>query len=79
MFNGSFFPFMFFPLFLLFGIIGFVIGIGSFVFWVMMLVDVIQRKFKDPNEKLIWILVIIFAHIVGALIYYFLVKRTHKK
>lgn len=63
---------------LLFGLIGFAIAVGSFVFWILMLVDVIQRKFKDPNEKIVWVLVIIFTHIVGAIIYWFLVKR-HKK
>lgn len=72
------FPFVFFPLFFLFGLLGAVIAIGSTVFWVLMLVDVLQRKFKDPNEKLIWVLVIIFAHIVGALLYYFLVKKNKK-
>lgn len=73
------FPFIFFPFIVFFGLIGFILAIGSFVFWVVMLVDAIQRKFKDPNEKIIWVLVIIFTHIVGAIIYWFLVKRHDRK
>jgi hypothetical protein len=51
------------------------IGIASFVFWIMMLIDVVQRKFPEENDKIIWVLVVIFAQIIGALIYYFVVKR----
>ncbi len=70
------YPFIFFPF--LFGFLGLLVGIGSFVFWVLMLVDAIQRKFKEPNEKLIWVLIIIFAHIIGAILYYFLIKKKDK-
>jgi hypothetical protein len=51
---------------LLFGLIG---------FWIWMLIDAIKRKFKEDNEKLIWILVLLFANWLGAIIYYFAVKR----
>lgn len=40
------------------------------LFWVVMLVDVVQRRFADPTTKLIWVLVVIFTHFVGALVYY---------
>jgi uncharacterized membrane protein len=39
------------------------ISILAFIFWILMLVDCIKRKFKEDSEKLI-----------GALIYYFVVK-----
>lgn len=55
------------------------ISIFSFVFWILMIVDCVKRKFKEDSEKIIWILVIVFAGIVGALIYYFIVKRKDKK
>ncbi len=45
------------------------------VFWIVMLIDCLMRPFKDKSEKLIWILVLIFTNILGALIYYYLVKR----
>ena len=51
------------------------------VFWLWMLIDCLKRqdeKFAiDGNHaKLIWVLVIIFTGLIGALIYYFLIKRT---
>ncbi len=63
-------------------IFGLIIGglaIFSFVFWILMVVDCVKRKFKEDTEKIVWLLVIIFAGIVGALIYYFIVKRKEKK
>ena len=47
----------------------------SIVFWIYMLVDSIQHKYKDSNDKVVWVLVIIFTGIIGAMIYYFVVKR----
>ncbi len=55
------------------------IAIFAFVFWILMLVDCIQRKYKQENDKIIWVLVIIFTGIIGALIYYFIVKKKDKE
>lgn len=48
--------------------------------WLWMLIDCLKRpddKFAIGGNyaKLIWVLVIIFIGLIGALIYYFLVKR----
>jgi hypothetical protein len=45
--------------------------------WVWMLVDCIQREFppQDQNSKIVWILVIVLAGWLGALIYFFVVKK----
>lgn len=45
------------------------------LFWVAMLVDVLQRRFSDPTVKLIWVLVVIFTHFVGALVYYIVGRK----
>ncbi len=46
-------------------------------FWIWMLVDAIRRpKFPD---KILWVLVIIFTFIVGAVVYFLLIKRQDKK
>jgi hypothetical protein len=47
------------------------ISIASFVFWIVELIDVCRREFPDPNSKIIWLLVVVLAHGLGALIYYF--------
>ncbi len=57
------------------GLIMFVIGVLAFIFWIAMLIDGLKRKFKNDTEKIVWILVLIFTYILGALIYYFIVKH----
>ncbi len=47
------------------------------VFWTWMLIDCLQRKKFD--DKLVWILVLIFLNLFGAFLYYILVKRKKKK
>ena len=53
--------------------------IASMVFWIMMLIDAVQRKFSKENDKILWVLVIVLAGIIGALLYYFMVKRKGKQ
>ena len=48
------------------------------VFWIWMLADCLGRKFKGENEKLLWALVILFGNIIGASLYYFMVKHKVK-
>ena len=44
------------------------------IFWIVELIDAARREFPDPNSKIIWILLIVFLHGLGALIYYFVGK-----
>jgi hypothetical protein len=53
----------------LFGLLFLVIAILLFVFWIMMLVDCIKNPGLSSNERIIWILVIVFFNWLGALIY----------
>ena len=70
---------IFFGLLWLFWIIIIGLFIGLFVFWIMMIVDVAQRKFPEQNQQLTWILVVVLASYIGAIIYYFVVKRKDKE
>ena len=54
------------------------IGALLFVFWIMMLVDSATRKFKEGHDKIVWVLVNIFAGIIGSLIYYFVIYIKDK-
>ena len=47
------------------------------VFWIWMLVDCATKEPDQGNDKVVWILVILFTHWVGALIY-FLVRRPER-
>jgi hypothetical protein len=51
----------------------------ALIFWIIMLVDSIKHKYKDKDDKIIWVLVIALLGIIGAIIYYFVVKIEDKK
>ena len=68
------------------GIMGFVLGLGILtffiiigvaVFWLWMLIDLLQRKKFD--DKLVWLVALIFLNILGAVLYYFLVYSKRRK
>jgi uncharacterized membrane protein YidH (DUF202 family) len=42
---------------------------AAFAFWIWMLVSAIQNKGLNGTEKVIWVLVIIFLHFLGAFLY----------
>jgi len=47
------------------------IALALFVFWIWMLVSAVQNKGLTEGEKIAWVLVIVFVHCLGALIYFF--------
>ena len=57
-------------------IIGLIIYL--FVFWILMIIDAAQRRFKDGAEKIVWVLILIFLGILGAIIYYFIIKKPNR-
>ncbi len=56
------------------GFILLVFGLAYFVFWIFTLVDIINGRFKDPSMKVIWVVVIIFAQLIGPIIYWAIAK-----
>ena len=47
------------------------LGLLSLAFWIWMLIDAIKNPRLDGNQRIIWVLVIIFIPCLGSLIYYF--------
>ena len=43
----------------------------TFAFWIWMLVHAITNNGLTDIEKLIWVIVILFTHFIGAAIYFF--------
>ena len=43
----------------------------TFAFWIWMLVHAISNNGLTDIEKLIWVIVILFTHVIGAVIYFF--------
>lgn len=52
------------------------LGLLYFVLWIYCLVDVLRSDFKDPNMKLIWTVILLFAQVVGPLAYLAIGKST---
>ncbi|MBC7892194.1 MAG: PLDc N-terminal domain-containing protein [Sphingobacteriaceae bacterium] len=40
------------------------------VLWVVALIDVLRSSFRQPNDKLIWVVVVILLPVLGALLYF---------
>lgn len=48
------------------------LAVFAFAFWLWMLIDCLSRKkFED---KLVWVIVLLFLNVIGAILYYILVK-----
>ena len=53
------------------------IGFGGTIFWIWMIVECATKEPNQGNDKIVWILIIVLAHWLGALIYYF-VRRPRR-
>jgi hypothetical protein len=56
------------------GLVGGLIGLLLTIFWLWMLIDAVTSSSIQGTEKIVWVLVILFTHILGALIYYFVAR-----
>jgi len=50
-----------------------------FLLWLIALVDILRHGFKGQNEKLIWLLVILFVPFFGPILYYFIGRKNKLK
>ncbi|HCX22169.1 MAG: hypothetical protein CMB80_18865 [Flammeovirgaceae bacterium] len=46
------------------------IALFLFAVWIWTLVDIIQGEFKDNNEKLLWIILVILLPFIGTILYF---------
>lgn len=53
------------------------LGLAALAFWTWMLIDCIRNEPHEGHDRLLWVLVIVFTKIVGALIYFF-VRRPER-
>ncbi len=53
------------------------IGLGGFVLWIWTLIDCITNESDQGNDRIVWVVVIAVAQLIGALIY--LVVRRPKR
>ena len=67
------------PLFLGFGLLWIFIvllGIAGLIVWIWALVDAITNPALDSTMRIVWVLVIVFTQIVGAIIYLAIGRST---
>jgi hypothetical protein len=49
----------------------FPISLALFGFWVWMLIHAIQNRGLNDSERIVWVIVIVFVNLLGAIIYFF--------
>ena len=59
-------------------VFGGAIGIGGTILWIWMLVECATKEPSEGNDRILWILVILLAGWIGALIY-FLARRPKRR
>ncbi|MBN3521266.1 PLDc_N domain-containing protein [Algoriphagus lutimaris] len=53
-----------------------IFGLLYTILWIYCLVDIIRSEYKDANMKLIWLIIILFAQVIGPIVYLILGKST---
>ena len=53
----------------MFGIVFLLIGLFILLVWIGAIIDIVKSDFRDPNEKIIWILLVILLPFIGTIIY----------
>ena len=56
-------------LWLMMCLVGGTLGLAALALWIWMLVEVLTRETDEGSNRLIWALIIVFTHWIGALIY----------
>jgi hypothetical protein len=46
-----------------------IFGIGGFILFLWALIDVIRRQFPNPNDKVLWILLVVLIGWLGPILY----------
>ena len=48
------------------------LAIATFIFWIWMLISAVQNKGLSEGEKIAWVLILVFVHLLGAILYFFI-------
>jgi len=46
------------------------LAIAGVVLPILAIIDIVRNDFRGKNQKIIWILVVVFMNILGSLLYY---------
>ena len=53
--------------------------VAAIIFFIFMVMDNIDRKFKTSDEQVLWLVIQLFFHVIGSIIYYFVIVRKKQK
>ncbi|MDP2041374.1 MAG: PLD nuclease N-terminal domain-containing protein [Algoriphagus sp.] len=54
-------------------------GLFYLGFWVYALFDCVRNEFRGPNQKLIWIILLLFAPVIGTFLYLSMSRSSKEK
>lgn len=57
----------------------FVVSVLSIIFWVWLMLDCVQRDFREPTMKIVWIVLMVVLPFLGSVLYFFLEKYPADK
>lgn len=63
--------------FFVFALLGIVLSVMMMVYWIRVLIDCASNEASTGNDKIIWLLIIFFGGLLGALLYVF-VRRPQR-
>jgi len=58
--------------------ISWLLFIAGTIFWIWMLIEAATRE-RSTGDKILWVLIIIFTHVIGALIYFFVKYNPRRR
>lgn len=61
--------------YIFFEIIVSLVIIGLLVFWIIMLINAVKKDYNNENDKIMWLLILLFTGVIGAFVYYFVEYR----
>ncbi len=53
-------------------------GLALLAFWIWMLIDCAQAPENPSENRVAWILILVFTHWLGALLYFFIVRQPRQ-
>ena len=71
--------FIFWPFMAAFAGAMMLVAVVIIILWIWMIIDCAKRKFKNDAEKIIWIVVIVLAGWIGALVYFIVIRSLNPR
>jgi hypothetical protein len=56
----------------------FVVGFAGTGFWVWALIDCVRNEPEGSQEKLVWVIIIVFTNVIGAAMYLFIQRPKRR-